>query len=266
MIEQALFVHTPDNLHYLTDDFTRLYFGQEFCERRVPSPDDLQRALERAVAGGMGFTLVTPYVTNPGLERVARLLEIVAGAGIPAEVVFNDWGVYQCASEIAPELRLVLGRLLNKSKRGPRIMNIIDQIPEASRRYFRGSSLDVPAACRFLKERSIDRVEFDNILQGLDFSGADPELHRSLYIPFVFVSTTRFCLVANCDSPAGDRPVGVTPCAQECRRYAFQLYNPVMGLPLIRQGNTLFYCNEKISEVVSSHQVDRIVVQPEIPL
>lgn len=266
MIEQALYIHTPDNLHYLTDDFTRLYFGQEFCERRLPSSDDLQRALERAGEGGLAFTLVTPYVTNAGLERVARLLEIVAGSGLAAEVVFNDWGVCQCASEIAPALRLVLGRLLNKSKRGPRIMNIIDQIPDASQRYFRGSTLDVPAACRFLKERAINRVEFDNILQGIDFTGADPELHRSLYIPFVFVSTTRFCLVANCDSPDRDRPVGVTACAQECQRYAFQLYNPVMGLPLIRQGNTVFYCNEKIPELVGSHQVDRIVVQPEIPL
>ena len=39
-----------------------------------------------------------------------------------------------------------------------------------------------------------------------------------------------------------------------------------MTLPLVRKGNSIFFMNDAIPEVVTSRQIDRIVVQPEIPL
>jgi hypothetical protein len=39
-----------------------------------------------------------------------------------------------------------------------------------------------------------------------------------------------------------------------------------MKRPLIRKGNTIFAINENIPETVSKGEVDRIVIQPEIPL
>ncbi len=70
-------------------------------------------------------------------------------------MVVNDWGVLQLLRSEYPEFKPVLGRLLNKSKRGPRIMNIFDQIPPETQDYFQGSNLDVPAAVRFLKQQGI---------------------------------------------------------------------------------------------------------------
>jgi hypothetical protein len=263
-MEQTLFISNPSGLKYFQNDFTRIYFGQEFCERLLPSKGELEQVCAFSEKEGVPLTLVTPYVTDKGLLKLEKLIEFFAKKMPKAEIVFNDWGVFQFIEENFPELKPVLGRLFNKQKRGPRITNIIDQVPKETRDYYKGASLDVKAIAGFLKKKGILRVEFDNLLQGLDMSGLDKEIKRSLYLPYLFISTTRFCLTANCES--GDSGVGVMPCHHECQKYTFNLNNPVMIRPLIRRGNTIFAINDNIPEAVSTGEVDRIVIQPEIPL
>ena len=77
----------------------------------------------------MDFTFVTPYVTNKGLKQLEALLQAVAREVPQAEVIFNDWGVFHFLQEAQLPVTPVLGRLLTKLKKGPRIMNIIDQVP-----------------------------------------------------------------------------------------------------------------------------------------
>jgi hypothetical protein len=61
--------------------------------------------------------------------------------------------------------------------------------------------------------------------------------------------------------------IGVLPCNKECRAYAFSLWNPVMTVPLIRKGNTIFFSNEEIPyPLIREGKIDRIVIQPEIPM
>ncbi|MCP4713772.1 MAG: hypothetical protein GY868_01540 [Deltaproteobacteria bacterium] len=266
-MEQALYISRVDKITYYCSDFSRLYFGQEFCERLLPDEDDLQRMLDAAAQRGLAFTLVTPYVTNQGLEQVEKLLAVLERQRPDAEVVFNDWGVLGLLRDEYSTLTPVLGRLLNKMKRGPRIVNIIDKVPQPTRNYFQRSSCEVPSVVRYLKKNGIVRVEFDNLLQGLKLNDADDGIHKSLYLPYAFVSTTRFCLTANCDrDDSGRERVGIFSCGRECAKYTFELENPVMRVPLIRRGNTLFFCNEEIPDVVAQRQVDRIVIEPEIPL
>jgi len=263
-MDQVLYISNPSGLKYYQKDFTRIYFGQEFCERLLPVKDDLEKLCTFSEQEGVPLTLVTPYVTDKGLLKLEKLIELFAEKMPKAEIVFNDWGVFQFIEENFPELKPVLGRLLNKQKRGPRITNIIEQVPKETREYYMGASLDVSATAGFLKKKKIFRAEFDNLLQGLDMSGLDKKIKRSLYLPYLFISTTRFCLTANCD--VGNTRVGVMPCHHECQKYTFNLNNPVMKRPLIRKGNTIFAINENIPETVSKGEVDRIVIQPEIPL
>jgi hypothetical protein len=263
-MDQVLYISNPSGLKYYQKDFTRIYFGQEFCERLLPAKDDLEKVCAFSEKEGVPLTLVTPYVTDKGLLKLEKLIRLFAEKALGSEVVFNDWGVFQFIEENFPELKPVLGRLLNKQKRGPRITNIIEQVPKETRAYYKGASLDVSATAGFLKKKGVFRVEFDNLLQGLDMTGLDKDIKRTLYMPYLFVSTTRFCLTANCD--VGDTGVGVMSCHHECQKYTFNLNNPVMKRPLIRKGNTIFAINENIPEAVSKGEVDRIVIQPEIPI
>lgn len=266
-MEQAFFVSTTDNMiKYYRPEFDRLYFGNEFCERLIPPLDSIKQALDFASEMGIGFTFVTPYVTNAGLETVEKVIDFIDSAVENFEVVFNDWGVFQYLTGLSSRTGYVMGRLLNKQKRGPRIMNIIDKVPSDTRDFYRGSLLDVPAAAGFLKKNHINRVEFDNLLQGIDLETSDPDISKSLYLPFAFVSTTRFCLTANCDSDEPADCIGIFPCARECRKYTFELVNPVMKQPLIRRGNTVFFFNDRIPEPMTEGRFNRVVVEPEIPL
>ncbi len=226
--------------------------------------DELEKLISFSEKENVSLTFVTPYVTDSGLLKLEKLIRLFAEKMPGAEVVFNDWGVFQFIEENHLDLIPVLGRLLNKQKRGPRIMNIIDQVPPETRDYYTGASLDVKATVGFLKKKGVLRVEFDNLLQGLEMTGLDKDIKRSLYLPYLFVSTTRFCLSANCAE--GVSGVGVVPCHRECQTYTFNLSNPVMKVPLIRKGNTVFAMNENIPESVSRGEVDRIVIQPEIPI
>jgi len=263
-MEQAVFVSKVENLKYCDEDFSRLYFGIEFCERLIPTVDALEEVFNFVDEQGKDLALVTPYVTEDGLEKVEKLLVMLAEAKPGSEVVFNDWGVFQVMDEKYPDLIPVLGRLLNKMKRGPRLMNVLDKIPEESVRYYRSPGITVPKVREFLLKNRINRVEFDNLLQGIDLERTGDEIRKSLYLPFAYITTTRLCLTALCDQPDRVKEVGILPCGHECQRYTFCLKNPIMIANLIRKGNTIFLCNEDIPD--NLRMFDRVVIEPEIPI
>ncbi len=262
-MERALFIAKKKNIKYLSSDYQRVYFGNEFCERLLPNSKIFTEIRQEINDRGLNFSFVTPYVTEEGIRKVTGLLETLPEA---TEVVFNDWGVLRIIRQNFSHLSLVQGRLLTKFKRGPRIAHFLDTLPPDALLHLRSTNLGVPAYQRFLKENYIHRVELDNPIQGIDLSGVPADLQLSLYIPFAYVSTTRFCLVANCDIPEKKGMIGVFPCHQECQKYTFYLNNPVMTTLLIRKGNTLFFKNTKLPLDLKEKNINRIVIQPEIPL
>lgn len=260
--EYALFVANKDNLKYLSDDYTRVYFGDEFCDRLLPSKKDLIEVMQHAADKGRAFTLVTPYVTEAGLTAVEKLAALLPAE---TEIVFNDWGVFRMLHSRFPGLTPVLGRLLTKIKRGPRIAGFLDKLPKDALDHLRRTNLGVPRYQKFLFDNKILRAELDNPFQGLDVTDIPKELHLSLYIPFAYVTTTRFCLTANCDVPEKKGFIGVFPCGRECQRYTFYLDNAAMTTLLIRRGNTIFFKNADVPPELKESHIDRVVVSPEIP-
>ena len=147
-------------------------------------------------------------------------------------------------------------------------MKVIDKLPPDAIKHLQSTNLDVEAYRAFLVNQGITRVEQDYPLQDIKTSGIGSSIHLSLYIPFVYVTTTRFCLSASCDVPEKKGMVGIFPCKKECQHYTFTLDNPVMDTSLIRKGNTIFYRNTTIpeSDELKEKKVDRVVIQPEIPI
>jgi hypothetical protein len=260
--ENALFITQKENLSYLNPDFKRVHFGVEFCERLLPTGNELRETHAEVAGRGLAFTFVTPYVTEDGLQKVRELLKLLPDG---TEVVFNDWGVFRLLHEQFPQLVPVLGRLLTKIKRGPRIINFIDRLPKDALDHLRSTNLGVARYTDFLRASSICRAELDNPLQGLNLDGVPKELQLSLHIPFAYVSTTRFCLTANCDVPEKKGFIGVFPCGKECKRYTFFLDNAAMTTMLIRKGNTIFFRNAAVTDEIRDSHIDRVIIAPEIP-
>ncbi|NVM52464.1 MAG: hypothetical protein HWN66_02090 [Candidatus Helarchaeota archaeon] len=259
-MEYALFISHPEDLHFFTNQYSHLYYGNEFCQNLMPSQKDLAIILKFVKEHSISFSFVTPYVTDRGLHALIPLITQIAEILKTYEIIFNDWGVYSLVKQRFPHLELVLGRLLTKIKRDPRILFLKDRLSSQIWNYFQTTNLSIPWYRNFLINNGIDRVDLDNPLQGINLNF--PDLHKSIYYPYSYVTTTRLCLTAGCDKPEAWYQIGIFPCQQECQQYTFYLRNDVMPVKLIRKGNTIFYKNEKIL----SNQYDRLVFQPKLPM
>lgn len=262
-MEQAIFISKTENLKYVNSKYTRLYFGNEFCQQLIPSLEDVRIISDFVSNQKMKFSLVTPYVTDDGIETLRPLFETVTSSFYDAEVVINDWGILRLLRDEFDGLTLVLGRLLTKQKRGPRILSVKDKVPPAMIQHFKESNIDVPILSDFLVNNGIDRVELDNLLQGI--AREDPSLKASLYFPFAYVTTTRFCLTAS-----SERKVmfmrSISSCNKECQRYTFRLRHKNMPIDLFLKGNAQFFKNSRMPDNLDSSNIDRIVYEPEIPI
>lgn len=265
-VERALYATKWADLKHYADDFPRVYFGNEFCQRLIPSTEELEQVLDFVSEKSLAFTFVTPYVTDEGLRILEPLLQKIEETKPDSEVVVNDWGMLHRLNERHPNLEPVMGRLLHKMKRGPRLMNLLDILPQTTINYFMGCSLDSPLYRRFLVGRGIRRVELDNLLQGIALALSHTGISGSLYLPYAYITTTRLCLAAVGDVSGNEDEIGIFPCQKQCQKYTFLLTHPVMPLPIIRKGNTMFFKNEKVPENIREGNINRIVVEPEVPL
>jgi len=262
-MEQAIFVTKSENLKYANKKYSRLYFGNEFCQRLIPSLEEIKAVTGFTLKNSMSLTMVTPYVTGEGIGALMPIFEFMSGEFPETEIVVNDWGVLRLLRNKFNRLNLALGRLLTKQKRGPRILNLKKMVPEETLRHFQRSNADVPILSEFLINNGIKRIELDNLLQGI--SRESPGLKASLYFPFAYVTTTRFCLTAlACAGKKFSRSIHA--CGKDCQRFTFDLRHKNMPVDLILKGNTQFFINAQLPENLAGLNIDRLVFQPEIPL
>ncbi len=262
-MEKAFFVTNTQALAEIPHGYARLYFGIEFCERLLPTQEELGRALDVAGQRKMAFTFVTPFLTDAGLEKAEALTAFLRDAGEDIEIVVNDFGFLHALNQKGWRGPIALGRLLTKQKRGPRLLNIVAQLPAEALEHFRQSNIDAPSTVEILSRLGVVRVELDNLLQGI--SRPEPVLKASLYTPYAYVTTTRYCLAAGCETPRPFRRA-IRPCARECRKYEFTLSHKAMPVPLLLKGNTQFLVNDSLPDDPEALKIDRLVFQPHIPL
>lgn len=153
----------------------RLYIGNGFCRQLFPDAETLRRLLARAKENGLAVTLVT--APDPRLSDA--FLSSYSG-----EILVNDWGLlYQLQkhSRILP----ILGTLLNKRRKDPRMLQKPDLHPELLRQ----NSLNSPDYRAFLAQMGVNRWEFEHC--GYDFDL--PEGHCSLHLPCYQTNTSVYC-------------------------------------------------------------------------
>lgn len=255
--------------------FTRLYFGEEFCERALSTGKALAKAVAAAEERGWGFTYVTPYLTETGLTKVQRLLDILAQTKPEAEVVINDWGVLDWVTEHHPTFTPVLGRLMNKIIRDPRMPDSLRNSPDQTVMHkFRTCNLAGGEMKDLLDQYQVKRVELDYPPQGLDPNLPAWGYDTSLSIPYGVIMTGRICLMQSWGLAAGEKFRTTGPCPQRCRLGWLELSDPSGRVKknkdwqIIQKGNTVFYRQNKefLAEILTEAEktgVSRMIFQPE---
>jgi len=289
-MERAIFITKINQIKYVTHRYSRLYFGIEFCERLIPSLADFKKVLCHVQKKGLNISLVSPYVTNIGLGKLKALFEFLKLKKINCEVIINDWGVLNLINRRYPNLTPVLGRLLTKQKRCPRLIRLLkrqlmprlivdsknpDQrhifipkiLPLDLDSYYKGSNTSsVPVIHSFLIGQRIRRIELDNLSQGLFLELPKDKICASIYLPYVYISTTFFCPTAGCDQKKKSL-LKIKSCKRQCQKYVFKLRHKTMPKIIYLKGNTQFYKNTRLRiKECKKIGIGRIVYQPQLPI
>ncbi len=244
--------------------FSRLYFGAEFCENKIPGVEETAAAILTAADSGLDFSLLTPYVTDRGLTLL-RDVFVSLPADRSIEVVCNDYGTLLLLRQERPDIAPVLGRLLSGQKRGFGISSRQADAGPALAETWRASTFDSPILRKYLKDKGVGRVELDNLPQGGTSDFTDSGLAASLYAPFGYVTTTRYCPFAFQDGRwlniAGE-------CGRACRQGMIEETGDIFNRPVWAAGNAQFYENQDIpsDEELTSQGFDRIVFESSIPV
>jgi hypothetical protein len=252
---------------------SRVYVGNETCERLLPTPRAIGTWIASAREGRLALSLVLPPLSRDGLakaEVAVRALEGVEGS----EVVANDWGTVHRLRALYPGLTIVLGRLTHKMLRDPRLADYFDspQAPTEARAALCRSGELAPGFRALMERYGIGRREVDPFLQPLEADEWENRSEKvSVHFPYLFVTMGRACLLGAMHGEPAEKFVPGAPCRSECRKYAVEFRLPVPGgngaeKNLLSLGNAYYHAvpssvTERIlGQVPSRRQVDRIVV------
>jgi hypothetical protein len=252
---------------------SRVYVGNETCERLLPTPRAIDSWVASAREGRLAISLVLPPLSRDGLakaEEAVRALEGVEGS----EIVANDWGTVHCLRSRHPGLAIVLGRLTHKMLRDPRLAEYFDspQAPMAARSALCRSGELAPGFRTLMARYGIGRREIDPFLQPLEEAEWEGRGERlSVHLPYQFVTMGRGCLPAAMHAEEKGKFVAGGPCRTECAKYAVEFRVPVpggngAGRHLLSLGNALYHAvpphvSERVlARLPSGGRVDRIIV------
>lgn len=274
IIEKAQFIGRKEDIKKL---ISRVYFGNEFCENLIPAITKLKEIYFYATGKNKNFTFVTPFVTNSGIRKTESLLEFLNRQN-NVEVVFNDWGVFKLIKNNFNNLKPILGRLLTKQRRDPRILKILlnkqvfkeffsedkkkkliifpKKTPQSVFKYFQSSMINAKIFQNYLLSQGITRVEIDNLAWKMNVK-LDKNIGVSVYLPYGYITTTRKC---------GLLTLTYAACKKECKKYYLQLGDKSLPVPFYSIGNTIFYKSSIPSDdYLEKLGVDRVVYQTRLP-
>ncbi len=281
-MEKSGHITNLENLKYFRkDEYQRIYWGVEFCQNLIPNLADTEKILNFVKQNNLRVTLVTPFVTEQGLKRLKKIFSWLKKQNVKnLEIAVNDWGVLEYLHDgFNKYFELVLGRLLVRQQRDPAIKKVLEkQLPFAvkgkdgkiniivhqppAKKYRKGikaSYINSPLLQDFLSKFGIRRVELNNLIQGLNLDGI--KFKKSLYTPYVNISTTRFCPMET----KFQKIYRINVCRRECQRYYDILRSRAVPKIIYKRGNTTFYKNPVNIKKVVENGIDRIVFQPELP-
>jgi len=238
--------------------FEHLYLGDEFCERRLPSILDLENLLNRKEYRNLKFTLVTPYLTDAGIEKLSQLLRfIVSEEFILQGMVINDWGTLMLLREHHCKFQIALGRILVsrylKEEHGEGLQGLRDQ-NSIRKPYF---NFPDPVIDSFKRE-NISALEFNSyhhlLLTRQQLMNHGFKVHT--YYPFIYLTTSRYCS-ANEEFSAYFRK-SIQSCDKSCDKLTAQISNSKYSHSIFINGNA-FFVRERNQGVLAELEADRLI-------
>lgn len=224
----------------LASNCTRIRFGPEFCEWKIPTSKALETAFTLTGEKGKEFAYVTPHVSSKNLEKLNEQLTYLNNQG-KITIVVNDLGVLGQVEQFS-NLKPHLGRqLITALGRCPwkQITELEVDRMERGRveKTFYQTSLNYEPTIQSFKENRVQGADVDWISQSFpyyDFLAANG-LDYSVHLHSIPVTITRRCHMARfLDVENLER------CPRPCDTQAFRIRSETLDMDLFLYGNVVF--------------------------
>jgi len=214
---------------------TGIHFGNEFCERLLPTQRDVSRITDWCKTRNLTLNFATPMLADKGIAQLAKLLELLPDK---CEVVCNDFGVLRLVTQEFGGLQPVAGRQMCKMIKDPRLPSAdwAKAIPPGVQ-----SSLFV----RMLHRFNIFSLETD-LRPFADATDLKPNgLDLSVHIPFGYTLKGRICRPGSLHLTKQKKFTPGHSCQKECLSYFSKMERTGKQSPhelkAFMRGNTIFY-------------------------
>lgn len=228
----------------------RIYIGSESCPMLFPETNLLEALLDRAQRDGLQVSIASAQL-RAGDSRMEAAMVLLEQRGVPSEWIVNDWGTLEKLQNHRSCIRPVLGTLLNKRRKDPRMRWTAGF--DVDKPLLSENAVNDPAYRRFLRELGIERYEYENT----GVPARIPDGSHSLHIPFYRTNSAAWCtLKAMCETGDRGAQAPAKKCAGWCGRNAF-LYP--LHLKMTGRGNSIFALEDGFP-IEPAANIDRIVL------
>lgn len=227
-----------------------LYFGNSFCQYDLPSLEEVKTVLTYCEENKIQLILVTPPVTDFGIEKIRQLLKLFQKSK-ESNIVINDFGVLELVKEVGYKGHIILGRVLDKTIREFRLTDNerIQYYSERGKDYMNTAASTSSYYSAVLKKYNIRRVQMD--ISDVIYK-KNPELEYDCIMPSEYITTGRMCLFRIASQSEEEKYLLNNSCKKYCNFQKQMLIKPIdylkfdsegnriRELRMIRKGNTLF--------------------------
>lgn len=228
-------ISSLDGIHL--DNISRFHFGEEFCERLLPSVVSLKKAIKKARLLNKKFSLLTPPTTESGLNDIKSLINLL---DCKDEIIINDYGVLNLINN---EFKnpIVIGRILGRN-----ILRILKGISKDKKLVEEYLSLLGPR---------INFIELDYFNANAINDFLSKIIKFSFYRGPFFWTMTRRCAF-NTNSKPLDK---FADCEKDCLRHRAVIHNKVVGKDFLLEGNKIISLEKIPKKKIDYRLFKRIV-------
>lgn len=245
-------------------EFKYLYFGNEFCEYRIPKSNQVKNFLEICEKEELIPVFVTPVVTDFGLERIDDCLKYLNSYNGKLSIVVNDYGVMELLKRDNIKFEIIAGRILDKLSHESRASyeDLYKYYDKEGLKYAMTPGILSKSHRKVLDKYNVVRYEFDFPKIGIVTS---TKTRLSLYWPYSYETTGRVCLFRSFDKVGNKKFLVGSHCKINCKNVIVERVTTSNKTNakyyLFQVGNTMFYLNETIDLNQISTIFDRLIIQ-----
>lgn len=244
-----------------------IYYGQEFCQYRLPSLEEIKYVVKYCTDNGLEFVLVTPPLTDYGIRICRKYIEYFISIEMKCDIVINDVGLLNYINKIDYKGNIIFGRILEKSIHETRLTDLEEQQYYSPKGYEYIKSLALQSKnyeALFEKER-VSRIEYDGrktIDRGLG-------LKVDYIYPTEYLTTGRMCLFRVASQKPEDKFLLNDNCQKLCKNN-YEILSKMTSyykidsskrrireMRVLRKGNTLFHIHSTLS---IEESVERLII------